>query len=570
VDLARSVATALAIALVLGTCGPLSTERSAGPAPGDAATLREIERTWRYLSDHAGGYEDLGDLSAPPSLYATSWSLRLASWYGLATPNLSTTEVAVWLEGAADSELATAEIASRLMRWNLAAHALSVLGRRPSREHIRDVLEIHQRGPLYAPDDREPASWAATLWAVQLMSLSALDVPQATIDTLRAALPQLTVTATDENSLNTLLPAWTLATQLVEPSDRAALREPLRAALLRLHQRATSTPTPDAVSIGVLYQIDDIARANGIVLPGVPAEMIRALQSPSGYLTFAPGQPAPEPQATFHAARLGMPLSPRLAELLAIRAGPNGWRNTTADVTPAATYHSLAVARALRHSGREASLRAMTELWLRRLQPPAKLDLTREGRELFFTLLLARTLGLTTEPSYVNALRERLESEATAVNTPRIRSLAWLVRIAQVLDLTVSDATRERLSRIAVDATAKATKLDTAYYGSLIARFVGTTHALDAAHGLALALRAPDGTFRESSDARLPDLQSTCAGVELTKTPAASAAEPFMTNAGAVMQPVNSSLSRWHSVETVFFGLVVAGRADDRYALCYQ
>src|SRR5229473_840219 len=89
----RSAAIALA-ALLMGSasCAPTApavpAPTGSWPTAADALTLTQLERLWADIGD-GGGYRSTTNLAARPSLYLTSWTLRLVGWYRAPVPQLS-------------------------------------------------------------------------------------------------------------------------------------------------------------------------------------------------------------------------------------------------------------------------------------------------------------------------------------------------------------------------------------------------------------------------------------------------------------------------------------------------
>lgn len=559
----------LATLCVASSCGPLGNERPAGAGVEDPAIATAVETRWWYAAADAGGYEGLEDLFTPSSLYATSWNLQLSALYGIAVPNLSQAETARWLLEVVDSEPAVGENASPLTRWLLAARGLQALGHTVPADRVLAVLESTRSGGQYAPLPGGSPSWSATLWAVELMELAGLAVPQETRQDVSDALVGVTDGVDARNVLNTVIPVWHLADRFVAADVRARQRSALQEIVSSNVARAISG-SPDGVAIGVVLDLQTIAKANDLNVPALPRDFIERLRSSNGYLTLGVGYPVPEPQVTFHAARLGVPANERLIEIMRVRASRNGWPAAWAEIDPATTYFGLLAMRAVGQRHREAQLSKLAAHWLTELTQAAPTDDSdRALSRRFFVIALARALALPVPASAAAVTRSHLDAELQPEGTVSgVRRLAWLVRTAAALGLATTATDRARLA--ARVGGASLDRMDDVYRVALVARYAGAAEAQARALQRAREWKAPSAGYLESQDAKWPDLLATCAGLSLLGGTRADALEPFMTPSGAVMQPVASSLSRWLSIQTIYLGLVTAGRIANEYDLCYM
>lgn len=558
---------ALAI-VVLVACGPLGNERPTAAQRFDSATAREMERIWRQVAPDAGGYEGLEDLLTPPSLYATSWNLQIVAQYHIVVPNLSPDATAQWILDAVDSDATTRDLSSPLTRWNLAARALKALDRPIPESDVSRALSMTRTGILFSPRPGEPASWPATLWAVELMDLIGVQVDLAITDAVAADLASATRNADDRSLLNVVIPIWRLADRLLPLETRAGLRDPLRAALFRAYERATSGAQPDAVSLGILFDIENIAAANGIALPPVPRDFIEGLRSPSGYLALGPGDPATEPQATFYAAKLGVPPTGQLIESVKNRAGKMGWRSAFADVDPSASFYGLQLMHALGKTHRDSALRALTRRWLDQVSsatPSALNEQQLRGR--FFVVALAKELGINVPVPLRATIERALRTELEAPTDDRAaRRIVWLVRAAGMLDLP-----KPPLSGPAAEwvRTLSLKRMDEAYRAKIVADYFGSTALAAAANERIRSSKADGSTYVEEASAKWPDLSATCAGVTIAGGSRLEALQPFESENGPLMQPAASPLTPWLSPQTVYLGLVLLERVHDP-DLCYE
>lgn len=70
------------LALTCGCSTALPTVPQAALPVSCRTALGAAQALWDPLHDGAGGYGDTPSLAAPPSLYLTGWSLRLATATG--------------------------------------------------------------------------------------------------------------------------------------------------------------------------------------------------------------------------------------------------------------------------------------------------------------------------------------------------------------------------------------------------------------------------------------------------------------------------------------------------------
>src|SRR5207245_1230500 len=113
-------------------------------------------------------------------------------------------------------------------------------------------------------------------------------------------------------------------------------------------------------------------------------------------LSFAPGDPGEgDPQTTYRAAQLGMPLTPRLEQSIKAATLESGWRGAAADPDPESSFYATRVTRALDAHEHDPPMALLARTWLGDLTRGLVGELSEAAaRRAFFTVALAREVGL--------------------------------------------------------------------------------------------------------------------------------------------------------------------------------
>lgn len=571
---ARSAAMIL-VALLAGTsCGPSATTAPAaaptaraGATVADGLTIRQLEQLWADTGDGGGGYRSTSNLLAPPSVYLTSWVLRIVDWYGVSVPQLSRSKTASWLLTVLDAPDDARDAIPGLQRAWLAGQALAALHDPVPAAPVVRLLQPLRAGGLYRYGPQQSPSWPATQTAVELLRLVGVAAPsetaQAVVGQLHAVSDQAqTSHLSDPAILDSVLPVWQLADVLLPATSRAPFRESLRDILAALAARAADPQVSAPLAASLLVNADQIARANGIALPKTPAPAFLAHRTPDGFLSLSESASAPDPQLTYDAAVIGMPLEGVLLDTIRRTVGSEGWQANRGAVDAQTTFEAAVITHALGHHERDRALRIITTAWLDQLDssfPRVATASSTQLRAAFFVLALARELGVSIPASVANSVRNAISAPATSGQMERE---TWLLRLGEAVDATPPEEVLRSIRRIGQDI--KVRTMQDIYTLHVAAHATGdpdlAARAVEEARGLAFG-----AAYRFKPGAPAPDLRSTSAGIAIVGTSSSrkDAIAWFSTADGIWMFPAMESSGNIVIPESIYLGYIVLGRVTN-------
>jgi hypothetical protein len=574
--LPRAVAFLVAVAVLLAGC----TARPGGRRDADAVTdgppaARDLERAWVSTGPGEGGYAAV-NLAAPPSLYQTAWTLRLAAERGIAVPALAPDQAAAWLTRLL-SDPGSERGLPRLEVVRLAVHALLDLHRPPPRELVAGQLERLRLAGRYREDQRQAPSWAATAAAVDVLGAARLPVPAGVVRAVALALPH----GGDPNGAATLhggdpggaaagtgeaLALWQAADQVLPAAAtaRRAAIPGLRALLGQAEGGLTGGRPLDGAALGLLDQARQVAVANAQRPPVVPPAAVGGLGTPTGMLALSGAAGVPDPQVTCVAGRLGLPLDlPRLGAAVRASATPRGWAAPAHAVPdPQTSYAGAALAHDWNDRRHDADLRRLLARWLRELAatPPARLagQLTPAS----YTVGLARLLGVPLPAAARDALRRAAPVVVGHGDNPG--ELLAATRVARLTGLPPPAGLRQAVDRAltaagpaAVTATGVALLAEAGRALSdqeMVARAARPAARLRSGPAYTVAVGAPRPDIVATADA----LDAVAAGAAARRT----AVRPFTDASGTWRWPVGHPGENVRDLWSLYLGArLAAGRS---------
>ncbi len=409
---ACSFAAVLSVVCALAGCGsgPVGdTHRPTPVIPFDSQrVLLELNQTWTVTGPGTGAFGNVHNLESTPSLFQTSWHLRVASALGTPLPNLSKSEAEAWIDDAI-SRPPTGGF-KKLEELSLAVAALRGLGVPIPAPALTTIAQL-RAGHLYALEAGHTPSWSATALAVLTLTDASAPIPLDLAAAVRGALPAATATRDPDGWANELIPVWTIADIMLPASERAAQRSRLATSLHAMREWATAQPLGEQAMF-VVAQVNDIARANSVD-ELTPLSVLDPLISPAGYLVTGPGDPTPSMTNTYYALAMGYaPPGSHAREMLAgyLRwsAAPKGWREDIGEPEPTTSFYSWEVARALGETGPEAPLQSQVRKWLaNNTKAKTWKELGRQDH-LYFLILLAGSVNVPVPDQVVGLVRAEL------------------------------------------------------------------------------------------------------------------------------------------------------------------
>jgi hypothetical protein len=542
-SLAHSSPSSSALAELLGT------------TPAETA-----ESQWVSSGPNTGGFR-AGP--ARPSLYQTSWHLRLRDFYGLPLPaQIDRARLVRWLQSIVanpDPSNPSADGLPSLEITRLAAQALIDLHESVPPEAAEAATEAEVDGGGYTFWVGAAPTWAAASAAVELLST----LHRAPVDGLPAALLRdLPGVTRNANSLaevsGELVAAWEVADILLPISVRSQWQGLLDEKLRNAWASLTTTPPSSGLIIASLEGIWQVAKDNAVMLPPVPASFFAPATLPGGYLEMIGTS---DPQITYEAAVLGRPMPPALGQALAATANASGWSKASDGPDPEASYRALAVLHALGDTGRDGAMRRQADAWLAKIRSLAIDQEIAPGqfRTLFFVLALERELGAPDD--------DLVKVQRTAVDAPRGWSpadLGWAARGDVLLGVSPATNMEDALSAMAMEAPSTMGQA----FGLLLACQEGMSVACGRMSVAAETFRVATEGFRWSADSSEPDLRSIAmAAAILGQTPGADVLRQFASSSGPSLYPTSHSGPNLVDVDTAFFMLAASSPNEYRWTL---
>jgi hypothetical protein len=507
-----------------------------------------------------GAYGDLFSFEAQPSLFETSWHLRVASAIGVSIQNISPGEATDWINGALTKDSSGIR---RLDDIYLVIGALHGLGQQIPSGALTGVDALRV-GDLYASDPGQQPTWSATALAVKALTEAGRTPPSTLQARVIAALPA----ATSANDLKAwaeqLIPIWTLADQLVPEASRQGLGIQLASSLARLRDAIASQPLSE-ITVFIAAQITAIAKANHYTGLQIPVAALSRLITPEGYLTANAGDPAPSMLNTYNAIEMGYaapgtPARQALAAYLNWSAAPKGWRDDFTSPGPLASFYAWEVSKALGNSAPEQPLQAQVTDWLSRaaVSPASNGGVT--PTDLYFTVLLAQSLGVSVPPGLKDKIRAELQSTGAGLAES---DLVGLARLSQALAIPAGGQVADRWRALEKSLDLSVTRhVEEAF---TVAQALGD-QALVAEIASHEAALHPEPLWGSRSGAPAPDVESTAIrALILGRTPAVAAAvrSTFADQRGYWLYSPSNVQGNVVDPRTLYLGLWLTGAGVD-------
>jgi hypothetical protein len=554
----RRMWVALFAALVMAGCnsGPVGiAHRPAPTLPFDSQRIvLELNQAWASTGPNSGAYRNVFNLEGQPSLYETSWHLKVASEIGISIPNVSAAETADWID-AVLSDPASAHGYSPLEAIYLSIGALHGLGR-PIPATALAGIDSLQVGDLYAWDAKAQPSWSATTLAVKALTEAGGKPSGALAASVRRALPSATAASDPTGWLEQLIPVWTLADLMLPTSDRADMRNELSATVSRLRSAIGTQPLGEQ-TVFLMAQVTEIARANNLAGLDIPESALNGLATSFGYLASSQADPTPSMVNTFYAietgyAAAGSQARQALAAYLQWSAAPKGWREDFTSPGPAASFYAWEVSKALGETGPADALRAQVVAWLAVAAKSATLAGVGSLDDLYFLILLGKSLDVAVPQKVADLIRAELQATSDGLAAPYLVSLA---RLSSVLGMPAGDhmkrrwLARERELDLSITRQAQAAFTIAFALGDAHVTAVIESHLSGLHDGPLWVVRA---------GAPAPDLQSTATGaVVLGRSPALAKAArgTFADHRGFWLLPPAITRGNVVDLRTLYIGL---------------
>lgn len=553
----------IAPGLIGAACQPAASSTSPSPTPAQAAwvgpedsVLRAyLRQLWVPQTEASGGYGSVASLSAPGSLYATTWALELARETGAQFDVVDRPALGAWLGGILDDPTSPSTGGAPPLQAALwAATALADLGLPISASSVTRVLDRWQAGGRYRYRDDQDASWAATSTAVFLMARAQIPPPPALVKEVGDAVRRSQPVSDMQEVVDQVLPLWETADLVLPLAERSQGQAALVSDLRAVSAKLGSSPAASGEVLAVLADMLDVAAANSISLAPPSSVAWEGLRLPSGLVQAAPDAADPDFQATYYAIRLGMPVSPTVASSLARTAGPMGWRTDVGAVDEATTYFGLELAWAVGQHDSDAAIASMTRAWLDQAEVQSASGTDQLATQTtYFLFALAHELAIPV-PDKVRKAIAALVANPAGLSTDQ---LLWLFRIARLGRLSVAGVLASSGPPAGVTATMK-NAWDLWQLGQAAGRRDLTAQALSIATGL-----QSDGAYSADANSRRADLRSTAMAEVMGAPIHPDALAPFGSEGRIGMYPLDVQSSASDSPFTVYLALVVSGRAHD-------
>jgi hypothetical protein len=430
-NLARSghglVASLFMVCAVIGCgSGPVGdTHRPTPTIPFDSQrVLLELNQTWIVTGPGKGAFGNVHNLESTPSLFETSWHLKVASEIGTPLPNISKPEAQAWIAYAIGRP--PTDGFKKLQELNLVVAALRGLGLGVPAPALAAIAQLRE-GQLYALDAGRQPSWSATALAVLTLRDASAPIPSDLAAEVRSALPGATAARDATGWAEELIPVWTIADLLLPANERAAQHSRLVTSLHAMREWATAQPLGEQAMF-IVAQANDIARANSVD-ELTPLSALAPLASPSGYLVTGAGDPTPSMTNTYYALSMGYAppgshARELLAEYLQWSVGPRGWRQDVGEPEPTTSFYSWEVSRALGQTGPEAALRSQVAEWVAANAKATSWKGIGNQDQAYFLFLLAKSIDVPVPVQVADLVRAELAGDGAQLAPPDLLNLA--------------------------------------------------------------------------------------------------------------------------------------------------
>ena len=351
--------------------------------------------------------------------------LRLGGLLGIKPVHLSKQACENWLRSLVVNPVAT-EGLPVLEVVSLAAIALMDLGSSPDPNSLAASLDRLRTDGLYSWDGRQKPDWTATARATQALRAAGVSIPSAVAASTASELAGATgLAVSPEEGLDVLLPIWQVADATLPMGQREPLLPLLRQRLESLVLASDGPANP--ANLSVLSAVKDLVQDNHMSLR-IPSPDTSALEQPDGLLSMDSSGGGSDAQMTWKAARLGWTASDRTRDTVVWSAAAAGWPTAGSEPNPESTYYGVVVGQSSKLHLRLSELRVQANTWLAQIAAGA----TIASREIYFSLALARALGMPIQSSVVAALRTKL----TSVREIGSDALSYAA-MASIVDLTL-------------------------------------------------------------------------------------------------------------------------------------
>lgn len=280
----------------------MRTERTHAWPTISAAEVRTLLLDSWVTDGRRGFFVDGAHSTANPpfSLYDTLWQLRLCQRCGQGTAGLSPASVQAWIGGALDGRMDSSGLPA-IAQVEYAAQTLDLVGAPVDRQRVARTLDRLRRGGGYCTSvSAAQPDWGSTALAVRIQVQLGLPVPsQVVADAAQSLNSHAVAPASLAQVISLLQIAGELGTQL-----GGAVPAQTLAGLVHAADRTLSGARVDAAWLALNASLRRAAAQLAVTIAPVSPGSCTQLVDRDGSVTL-PGQPAPDPQATFYSLELG-------------------------------------------------------------------------------------------------------------------------------------------------------------------------------------------------------------------------------------------------------------------------
>lgn len=482
----------------------------------------ELASLWDPTTDGRGGFGDTPTLAGMPSLYYTAWSLRLASIANVNVLNLDKKAIAkamisLTLGSNSVSDDARIPLVERINLTSMALQALHI----SVPESFFATLASLRIGNQYRLDRwAKSGNWPSTYLASQTLAAVGRPIPKAVLDGAHEALN----VAKRANSPQTIVSVGVPVLGILSstPGLLHKFAPDISSVLSSFTRVLINEGGVSAITAANLVSVAEIAKAAGVSQPIFPLNFLSPLLTQSGYYSVWQGGRNGNPQATYYAVRVGMPLASGARSVLAFGHVRQGWLSAKSRATVNSTFQAALAARACKlHFPQLVAFDDQILKWVH----DAAMETKSVGKSLTPTqgtrglrafaaeaCWLADAFGVAINKSLHTLLSDGINQFATQVlrNLSGTSAAGQVASAVELCHISLSSNIQKLLT--AYLETANAATIEDALSLHIASR-VFVAPSLDVrARSVALRLRTPTGLFRFKEGIVQPDLLSTSYG----------------------------------------------------------